>query len=124
MKKIENKGITLIALIVTIIVLIILAGVAIAMLNDDNGILKNANEARATTLVAEYKERVTMAQMGIRTDIARESLVGSYIASGTSNFTKLAENDGSLTIDELETFVNKLTGLNDDAINNLCDISK
>ena len=45
--KIKNeKGITLIALIVTIIVLIILAGVAIAMLNDNNSILGNANKVQ------------------------------------------------------------------------------
>lgn len=35
----ENKGITLIALVITIIVLIILAGVSIAMLTGNNGII-------------------------------------------------------------------------------------
>ncbi len=35
----ENKGITLIALVVTVIVLIILAGVSIAMLTGNNGII-------------------------------------------------------------------------------------
>ncbi len=38
-KEIGEKGITLIALIITIIVLLILAGVSIAMLTGDNGIL-------------------------------------------------------------------------------------
>ena len=40
MKTIKNKGITLIALVVTIIVLLILAGVSISMLTGENGILK------------------------------------------------------------------------------------
>ena len=41
----NNKGITLIALVVTIIVLLILAGVSIAMLTGQNGILNNARKA-------------------------------------------------------------------------------
>ena len=41
----NTKGITLIALIVTIIVLIILAGVAIGMLRGDNSIIQRAYEA-------------------------------------------------------------------------------
>ena len=40
----NNKGITLIALVVTIIVLLILAGVSIAMLTGQNGILNRASQ--------------------------------------------------------------------------------
>ena len=43
--KVSN-GITLIALVITIIVLLILAGVTIATLTGDNGILGKANEAK------------------------------------------------------------------------------
>ena len=46
MKKTENKGITLIALVITIIVLLILAGVSIAMLTGQNGILTQAQNAK------------------------------------------------------------------------------
>ena len=42
----ENKGITLIALVVTIIVLLILAGISITMLTGQNGILNRATEAK------------------------------------------------------------------------------
>jgi len=45
----ENKGITLIALVITIIVLLILAGVSIAMIGEDEGILKKAQEAKSKT---------------------------------------------------------------------------
>ena len=55
-----NKGITLIALVVTIIVLLILAGVSIAMLTGEGGILKNAKEARKMTDIADIKEQVQM----------------------------------------------------------------
>ena len=42
----NNKGITLIALVITIIVLLILAGVSIAMLTGQNGILTQARNSK------------------------------------------------------------------------------
>ncbi len=59
-KKYENRGITLIALVITIIVLLILAGVAIAMLTQENGILKMMNEAIVDTTEGEVKEEVSL----------------------------------------------------------------
>ena len=57
MKKLKNKkGITLIALVVTIIVLLILAGVTIATLTGENGILTRAQEAKNQTENAEENE--------------------------------------------------------------------
>ena len=61
MKK--NNGITLIALVITIIVLLILAGVAIAMLSGENGILKKAAEAKTKAKQAQIDEQVKLAQM-------------------------------------------------------------
>ena len=52
----ENTGITLIALIVTIVVLLILVGVTIAMLTGSNGILKQAQNAKIETKKATEKE--------------------------------------------------------------------
>ena len=52
----RNKGITLIALVVTIIVLLILAGISIAMLTGQNGILNRASEAKEKTRVAQEDE--------------------------------------------------------------------
>ncbi len=54
--KRQVKGITLIALVVTIIVLLILAGVSIATLTGDNGILTRAQEAKVKTEEAEEVE--------------------------------------------------------------------
>ena len=63
-KKInKNKGITLIALVVTIIVLLILAGISISMLTGQNGILKNASKAKNETEEAQTKELVKLAVM-------------------------------------------------------------
>ncbi len=57
----EQKGITLVALVITIIVLLILAGVTIAALSGPNGILTNATTATEETAKSEAKEAVTMA---------------------------------------------------------------
>ena len=51
-----NSGITLIALVITIIVLLILAGVSIATLTGENGILTRANDAKTSTELAEEDE--------------------------------------------------------------------
>ena len=51
-----SKGITLIALVITIIVLLILAGVSIATLTGENGILTRAQEAKTNTEQAEEEE--------------------------------------------------------------------
>ncbi len=48
-KIIQEKGITLIALVVTIVVLLVLAGVSIVVLFGDNGIIKQANESSLQT---------------------------------------------------------------------------
>ncbi len=56
----QNKGITLIALVVTIIVLLILAGVSIQMLVGEGGILTNAREAARKTNQADAKERIEL----------------------------------------------------------------
>lgn len=56
----NNKGITLIALVVTIIVLLILAGVSIAMLTGDNGILGRAKESSTQTAVTNARDEISM----------------------------------------------------------------
>ena len=61
MKKKENRGITLIALVITIIVLLILAGVSIATLTGQNGILTQANNAKTQTTQSKAEELVTLA---------------------------------------------------------------
>ena len=64
----ETKGITLIALVITIIVLLILAGVSIAMLTGENGILNQANKAKTETEYKGAEEKVKLAIMGARAD--------------------------------------------------------
>lgn len=49
------RGITLIALVITIIVLLILAGISIAMLSGENGILKKEGDAATLTEIARIR---------------------------------------------------------------------
>ena len=56
----NQKGITLIALVITIIVLLILAGVSIAMLTGNNGILTQANNSNYESRKAEMVEKANM----------------------------------------------------------------
>lgn len=72
MKK--NKGITLIALVITIIVLLILAGISIATLTGKNGILSRASTAGEETKKAEYKEVLELIGNGLRPEKALENL--------------------------------------------------
>ena len=81
MKKImkSKKGITLISLVVTIIILLILAGISIGMLSGDNSILKQAGNAKSQTDIAEEKEilqTASLAAMGKNKygDITKEKL--------------------------------------------------
>ena len=53
-----NKGITLIALVITIIVLLILAGVSIAMLSGDNSILNNASKSADYNKIGEVRDNI------------------------------------------------------------------
>ncbi len=68
--NLENRGITLIALVITIIVLLILAGVTIATLTGDNGILTKATEAKEETSYEGAREKLNL----ILTDLQAEKI--------------------------------------------------
>ena len=76
----NSKGITLIALVITIIILLILAGVTIATLTGDNGILTQAGKAKDKTTEAESIERVQV------------EVAGSYGIDGTIDKEQLNKN--------------------------------
>ena len=59
--KSKNKGITLIALVVTIVVLLILAGISIGALTGDNGIINQAHTAKEDTEIASWEEQIDLA---------------------------------------------------------------
>ena len=73
MRRSKQKGITLIALVITIIVLLILAGVSIATLTGENGILTKANEAKEATEQAKQDELAMLNDLN--------NLMGNYVES-------------------------------------------
>ena len=66
----SNSAITLIALIITIIVLLILAGVTLNMVMGESGIFSKANQAKNKTEVAQYEEELRMCVLEIQADEA------------------------------------------------------
>lgn len=88
----NNNGITLIALVVTIIVLIILAGISINLVLRENGIITRAKEASKAQEIAEIKEQIQM-------EIA-------------SKETEKLSNSEELTKYELEIALNKYGNIN------------
>ena len=56
----DNKGISLVALVITIIVLLILAGVALTLTFGDNGIMTKANEAKMKTEISQAEETIKL----------------------------------------------------------------
>ena len=66
----KPSGITLIALVVTIVVLLILAAITVSLLLGDNGIFRTAEEASFKHKMAGYKEKVDLYTLGQVTQTA------------------------------------------------------
>ena len=84
--KIQKKGtngITLIALVITIIVLLILAGISISMLSGDNSILSRATQAKTKTGIAQYEETISLAYLA--------AVTGKYADSSDMSATLQTE---------------------------------
>ena len=67
MERQKNQGITLIALVITIIVLLILAGVSLSLVAGENGILKRATTAVDKNNQAQINEEVELAMADLKT---------------------------------------------------------
>ena len=109
----NDLGITLIALVVTIIVLMILAGIAVATLMGDNGIIKRAGEAKEAQRGATVQDEVTLAiaenemidqlnsvnggqeNKKTKTDVVNELVTKGYL---TSDDATTLETEDEITI--------------------------
>ena len=101
-KSKKNNGITLIALVITIIVLLILAGVTIATLTGENGILTRASQASEQTEIEEEKEAIGLAYTGVLADnngtgVSADKLQEELEKNGY-NATVVDNGDGTLTV--------------------------
>ena len=110
MKNTKN-GITLIALVLTIIVLLILAGVSIAMLSVENGILKQATNTKEKMTKAEEEEKIKMSVMGSSindeglVEILNEESFKSELKNqfGNQELDVVVNGDGSFIVTVKET---------------------
>ena len=94
--KIKQKnGITLIALVITIIVLLILAGVSIAMLTGQNGILTQAQNAKTTTEDKSAEEKIKLAVMAARAQYEGALDADKLVAEITNNYGGTATKTGT-----------------------------
>ena len=97
MKGIKNeKGITLVALVVTIVILIILAGITIASLTGDNGLLGKVGEAKEQTDLAGIREEVALIWNEVQMEIAGKGYNNKEIAEIFEE--KLKENDPDASV--------------------------
>lgn len=84
----ENKGVTLVALVITIIVLLILAGVTLSMVMGDSGIFSKANKASTETTISSAKEAVRLATLEAVTDQYTDNgSIGTAITSEAEAIT-------------------------------------
>lgn len=91
MKKNQN-GVTLIALAVTIIVMLILAGATMSMLTGNSGIMTNAKKSSAASEEADAYEKMAQAFSTVRLSVESEAALNAgYDASETDELNKYAQ---------------------------------
>ena len=105
LKKNKTSGITLIALVVTIIVLLVLAGISINMLSSDNGIIKQAVSAKEQSEIAEEIEIIREASI----NAINKSKFGDL---SLDNLQELLENEDAEVSTQGEYFNVKLNERN------------
>ncbi len=99
MKK--EKGITLIALIITIVILLILAGITIATLSGENGLLAKVKKAKEAEIKAEMKEELTLAlhdlQIEKRAEATLDDVTQDWINEQIKKYECTIKDDASLS---------------------------
>ena len=81
----DKNGITLVALVVTVVVLIVLAGVSINLVIGNNGIITKAQVAKTSTELAKYKEELS--QWKINKKMEDNNFVEDTLSAGKNNLT-------------------------------------
>ena len=103
MKKEEklNKGITLVALVITIIILLLLVGIIIVALGGENGIFAKAKQAKKAQLKAEMKEQITIGlqelQIDKKANATLDDVTQDWASSSiSSEYNPIVKDDASL----------------------------
>jgi len=98
--KNKNKGITLIALVVTIIVLIILAGISINLVLGENGLIEKSKKSKEQTLIAQYKEQIDFIKAETRMKYENEITLEKLKNALDSDNQKSWVNKTEIILDE------------------------
>ena len=112
----KNKGITLIALVVTIIVLLILAGISISMLTGENGIIKMAVQAKEKTSTSQDLEMLQLKTTDLLAGYYMDGMTtdkNDYLLeelSKLSGVTNVDKEKGTITYNGNVYELSKLTG--------------
>ena len=102
------RGITLIALVVTIIILLILAGITIGTLTGDNGIIQKAKQAKIETEIATEKEQVQMSYLACKMEdyqnnVTKQAMQEELDKQVGENKTKVTSRGENLIIEFVES---------------------
>ena len=111
----REKAITLIALVITIIVLLMLAGVTIATLTGENGILTRASDAKINTEIADEKEAIGLAYNGAMaknngTGVDMDDLNEQFAMNGRTDAHADGTNPITITFDSGRAYTVDVNG--------------
>ena len=120
----NTRGITLIALVITIIVLLILAGISIAMLTGENGTLKKANTATRENEIAEAKEQAKLDIAEWTTNQLEKGKEANISNSIIQEILEEKEYVGNVGADKFTTKKNGYEILYSDLMNNIIGASE
>ena len=98
----RNKGITLIALVLTIIILIILAGVSITLIGGQEGIIVKAQQAKEKSRGASIKEAVELASITNKLEAEENKKTKANIIEELQEKGQLKEEE-AVTLEEEDT---------------------
>ncbi len=121
----ERKGITLIALVITIVIMLILAGISINLVVGQNGIIGRAKEAKEKSekqsIIEEIKFEIATAEIDNSESILKEELESILIKYGKIEDDVLVTNKGNYMIPISEIYENWSNVIRDS--NNLVDVT-
>ena len=94
----KEKGITLIALVITIVVLLILAGISLNLVLGENGIVTKAKDAREQTIIGHEKEQINLAYSACKTkenfdDLVTASELETEMKKSNENVSVVSDGD-------------------------------
>ncbi len=109
MKK-NMKGITLVSLVITIIVMLILAGVSIQMATGDNGVLNRGQQGAVKTKLAGIMEELNNSVLSLETDFRSEYIEESSMQARKADYFTIGTVG---TIPATSNYINNHKGMND-----------